>query len=113
MYSVLVTNSYGSSVTLSITVEVMEDYNVTANNLITPNGDGENDVWIVENLDSYPDNKLLILDRSGKIIYSKTNYDNNWNGLYNGFMLPEDTYYYVFTFNSGSIVKKGFVSLVK
>jgi gliding motility-associated-like protein len=113
MYSVLVTNAYGSSVTLSITVEVMEDYNVTANNLITPNGDGENDLWTVENLKSYPDNKLTILDRSGKVIYTKTNYENNWDGLFNGVMLPEDTYYYVFSFNSGAVVKKGFITLLK
>ena len=112
-YSVLVTNSYGSSVTLGITVEVMEDYNVTANNIITPNGDGENDLWTVENLKSYPDNKLMILDRSGRVIYTKTNYENNWDGMYNGAMLLEDTYYYVFSFNSGATVKKGFISLVK
>lgn len=112
-YSVLVTNSAGSSVTLSITVEVVEDFNITANNLLTANGDGENDVWTIGNLNSYPDNKVMILDRSGRVVYSKSNYENNWNGLYNGSDLPEDTYYYVITLNSGANVKKGFITIVK
>jgi gliding motility-associated-like protein len=111
-----VTNVYGSTTTLSITVEVMEDVVITANNILTPNGDGENDNWTIENLSSYPNNQLIIVDRSKRVIYRKTGYANDWNGLYNGSALPPDTYYYILIFDSASgkkVSKKGFITINK
>jgi gliding motility-associated-like protein len=115
-YSVLVTNSFGSSVTLNITIEVMEDWNITANNILTPNGDGQNDKWEIENLSSYPNNELVIVDRSNRVIFRKTGYANDWNGLFNGAPLPPDTYYFILTFDSASgkkASKKGFITILK
>jgi gliding motility-associated-like protein len=115
-YSVTVTNVYGSTTTLSITVEVMEDVVITANNILTPNGDGENDNWTIENLSSYPNNQLIIVDRSKRVIYRKTGYANDWNGLYNGSALPPDTYYYILIFDSASgkkVSEKGFITINK
>ena len=115
-YSVLVTNSYGSSVTLNITIEVMEDWNITANNILTPNGDGQNDKWEIENLSSYPNNQLVIVDRLNRVIYKKTGYANDWNGFYNGSALPTGTYYFILTFDSASgqkVSKKGFITITK
>jgi gliding motility-associated-like protein len=115
-YSVTVTNNYGSSTTLSITVEVMEDWNLLANNILTPNGDGVNDKWEIENLSSYPNNQLIIMDRSSRVLYRKTVYANEWNGLFNGIPLPSDTYYYVLTFDSPSgqkVSKKGFITITQ
>jgi gliding motility-associated-like protein len=112
-YTVTVTNRFGSTTTLSITVEVMVDYNLVASNILSPNGDGENDRFMIENLSTYPINKLLIFDRAGRIIYSKNNYSNEWDGQYNGTPLSEDTYYYVITFDNGAGKTKGYISLVK
>ena len=115
-YSVTVTNVYGSSTTLSITVEVMEDWNIVPNNILTPNGDGVNDNWVIENLSSYPNNQLIILDRSNVLIYKKSGYANDWTGLFNGAPLPSGTYYYVLTFDSPSgqkVSKRGFITITK
>ena len=115
-YSVRVTNVYGSSTTLNITVEVMEDVVITANNILSPNGDGQNDNWQIENIISYPNNQLIIVDRSHRVIYKKTGYVNDWNGLYNGLPLPPDTYYYFLIFDSPSgkkVSKKGFITITK
>jgi gliding motility-associated-like protein len=115
-YSVRVTNVYGSSTTLSITVEVMEDFNIVATNLLTPNGDGQNDKWEIENLSSYPNNQLVIMDRSGRVIYRKIGYANDWDGLYNGAPLPSDTYYFLLTFDSDSgkiVSKRGYITITK
>ena len=114
-YSVTVTNIYGSSTTLSITVEVMEDWNIVANNILTPNGDGQNDKWLVDNLSSYPNNQLIIMDRSSRVIYRKTGYANDWDGMFNGAPLPPDTYYFVLTFDSPSgkkVSKEGYITIV-
>jgi gliding motility-associated-like protein len=115
-YSVLVTNSFGSSVTLNITIEVMEDWNIVANNILTQNGDGINDNWVIDNLSSYPNNQLIIVDRSNVVIYKKTGYANDWDGLFNGATLPSGTYYYMLIFDSPSgqkVSKKGFITITK
>lgn len=84
-----------------------------ASNMITPNGDGKNDLWVVKNLEYFPVNELRIYNREGKLVYSKVGYDNSWDGTFNGMALIEDTYYYVLTVDSGKKVLKGFVSLVR
>ncbi|WP_291404397.1 gliding motility-associated C-terminal domain-containing protein, partial [Daejeonella sp.] len=111
-YTVEVTNRFGSKTRIAITVTVREDYNITPSNILSPNGDGENDVWTIENLSAYPNNKVMIIDRSGKLIYSKTNYTNDWNGIFNGNALPEGTYYYIITLNNGAGEKKGFITII-
>ncbi|KQM72787.1 hypothetical protein ASE74_22160 [Pedobacter sp. Leaf216] len=81
------------------------------NNILTPNGDGKNDFFIVKGLEKYPNNKLSIFDRGGRLIYATTNYQNNWDGYFNGKPLMEDTYYYMLDLGAdGSI--KGFISIL-
>lgn len=112
-YTVEVTNRFGSKTMVAITVIVKEDFNVASrNNILTPNGDGQNDSWIIENLASYPNNKVTIIDRFGRIVYSKINYSNDWKAQVNGFDLPKGTYYYILTFNNGANEKKGFISII-
>lgn len=86
---------------------------IEANNMITPNGDGKNDVWIVKNILQYPNNELKIFDREGRVVYSKIGYDNTWDGTFNGNPLPEDTYYYILYIDSGKSKKTGFITIVK
>lgn len=84
-------------------------------NVITPNDDGINDTWLIKNIELYPNNLLRIFDRDGRLVYSKLGYDNSWNGMFNGFPLPEDTYYYVLYLdsNKGKDTLKGFISLIR
>lgn len=112
-YTVTVTNSYGSTTTLTITVTVVEDYNITPRNAITPNGDGKNDTWVVENITSYPNNQVRIFDRAGRLLFVESNYQNGWDGTLNGVPLKEDTYYFVITFGPGVNPKKGFITIVR
>ncbi|TCD22067.1 gliding motility-associated C-terminal domain-containing protein [Pedobacter psychrodurus] len=81
------------------------------NNILTPNGDGKNDFFVVKGLEKYPNNKLSIFDRGGRLIYAIMNYQNNWDGYFNGKPLMEDTYYYMLDLGAdGSI--KGFISIL-
>jgi gliding motility-associated-like protein len=63
-------------------------------NIITPNGDGKNDYFVIENL---PENSgLLIFDRFNKVCYRNDNYHNNWNGNDNlGNGLENGTYWFL------------------
>lgn len=83
------------------------------NNMITPNGDGVNDTWVVKNIDLFKNNDVKIYDRDGRLVFTMIGYDNSWDGKHNGNPLPEDTYYYILTFDSGKMVKKGFITIVK
>ncbi len=49
-------------------------------NIITPNGDGMNDYFIIENIEKLESSKLKIYNRWGKLVYSSENYQNNWDG---------------------------------
>jgi gliding motility-associated-like protein len=113
VYTVTVTNALGLTTVLNVTVNVVEDYNVTPTNIITPNGDGINDYWVIENLDSYPDNEVQIFDKAGRILYQVKNYQNNWDGTINSNLLAEGTYYYVINFGSGKKIKKGYITIIR
>lgn len=81
------------------------------NNILSPNGDGKNDFFVVKGLEKYPNNKLSIFDRGGRLIYTTQGYQNNWDGYFNGKPLTEDTYYYMLDLGTdGSI--KGFISIL-
>jgi gliding motility-associated-like protein len=47
-------------------------------NIITPNNDGFNDVFTIENLPLY--SQLAVRDKKGNIVYNTMNYKNNWKG---------------------------------
>jgi gliding motility-associated-like protein len=111
-YTVRVTNASGCSSVASITIKVNEDYKIVANNILTPNGDGVNDTWIVQNIDMYPSNEVRIFDRNGRLMYNKKGYDNSWNGTIGGNELAEGTYYYIITYGPDKLVQKGFITII-
>ncbi len=51
-------------------------------NAFSPNGDGFNDLWIIENIDFYPQVDLKIFDRWGNLVYITGNAaDEPWDGI--------------------------------
>ena len=110
-YTVRVTNSDGVSTDVYITVTVLEDYNITPNNVLSPDGDGVNDFWTIENLSAYPNNEVKIFDKAGRVIFNVRNYQNNWNGQLNGYILHEGAYYYVINLGPGIRPKVGYITL--
>ena len=65
-------------------------------NVFTPNGDGVNDFFVIENAQYYQ-NTLNIYNRWGMPVFTTNNYRNTWRGT----ELPDGTYYYVFTLADG------------
>lgn len=82
-------------------------------NVLTPNGDGKNDTWIVENLSLYPVNRVKIFNEAGKQVYAKDYYDNEWDGTYNGEPLPAGNYMYVIILSNNLPSQKGYITLIR
>jgi gliding motility-associated-like protein len=108
-YNVTVTNSFGSTTVVPISITVLDDYNVTPNNLLTPNGDGLNDTWAVENIASYPNNEIKVVDKAGRLVFTQKGYANTWDGA----NLIPDTYYYIIIFGPDVAPKKGFITIIR
>lgn len=79
----------------------------------SPNGDLRNDVFLIHGLDAYPENKLIIYNRWGNIVYEQSNYNNDWNGENNsGEEIPDGTYFALLTvYGKEEITLKGYVDL--
>lgn len=78
-------------------------------NIITPNGDQQNDRFVVDNLTLYPGNVLRIFNRWGREVFAATNYQNNWGEAAD---VQPGTYYYLLTLPTGPALK-GWVEVVK
>jgi gliding motility-associated-like protein len=66
--------------------------------LITPDGDGKNDVLKIENIDYYPKNRVIIINTYGEEIARIHDYNNTtnvWDGKHNNKTVPAGTYYYI------------------
>jgi gliding motility-associated-like protein len=112
-YEVTAASAAGCTATASFALSVVADFKVDAVNILTPNGDGRNDRWVIRNLDSYPDNEVKIYDRAGRLIYSRRNYSNDWDGTVNGSPLAEGTYYYILTIQNGAKTATGYITIVR
>lgn len=88
-----------------------EDISVPS--VITPNGDGLNDILVIKGIEDYPENHLVIVNRNGTKIFDVANYDNSQiifagkakvNGTFEGKVigrtdyLPQGTYFYSITY---------------
>ena len=85
-------------------------------NGITANGDGSNDVMIIDNIEEFPKSHLMIFNRWGHEIANIKGYNNTTNPwptkdkLDN--LLPS-TYFYILDLGDGSKQIKGWVELIK
>ncbi len=98
--------------TVLVTVNVLE-YTGMISNLFTPNGDGINDTWYLQDIANYPDNEVTVYNIYGNVVFQKQGYTNDWKGTYNGSELPDGTYYYVLKFESSDKVLKGSIDILR
>lgn len=82
-------------------------------NAITPNGDGENDTWEIEDIEAFPDVTVFIYDAAGQNVYKSKQGYIPWDGTFNGKELPMGTYYYIIDLNDGINTYKGTITIIK
>ena len=90
-----VTDVNGCTSTVS-DIYLIRPADISIPNVISPNGDGRNEAFVIENIEFFG-NELVILNRWGNEIYSAKNYRNTWKADDH----PDGTYYYILRLDDG------------
>lgn len=100
-------------------VELTDDFpcNLTFYSGITPNDDGDNDYWHIDNIDlpQFANNSVRIFNRWGEEVWATRGYNNQgvrWRGQgKKSGNLPDGTYFYVVEVNNQT--HKGYIELTR
>lgn len=97
-----------------------EQFDISIPKGFSPNGDGINDQFVILGAENFPQNKLIVFNQWGEVVFEAAPYANDWEGE-SDFRLAsqqdkklfDGTYFYFFYTVSGdnNSVKKGFVEL--
>ena len=107
------TDSYGCENTDTVTVYVENDFRLVATNVITPDGNGQNDTWVIENIETFGDAHVRVFDRWGKAVFEQQGYKNDWSGLAGEDILPDGDYYYYISFEGSEKEYKGTLTIIR
>lgn len=76
---------------------VVDDLNIP--NVFTPNGDGENDIFIIKGVQRFRNAEVTITNRWGNVVYRSNNFQNTdgWDGrdMRSGQLVSDGTYYFI------------------
>jgi gliding motility-associated-like protein len=82
-------------------------------NAFSPNGDGTNDTWIIENIHLYPRTYIKVFNRWGQALYEANGTEDPWDGTYNGNPVPAGVYLYIIDLFTADEPKTGTVTVVR
>jgi len=106
------------SVTKPADLVTIDNDGVTVHQAVSPNGDGINDYLTIDGITNYPDNRLMIMDKNGAMIYQTKGYDNSsklfdGHSNINGKMQLPGTYFYSLDYavNGQNVHKTGYIIL--
>ena len=99
IFTVTATTFDGCEATQTITVIPIKG--VIVPDIISPNGDGDNETFQVEGIENFPQNELSVYNRWGERVYYAQPYSNTdpWDGFRNGRIVPHGAYYYILELN--------------
>ncbi|RYY67245.1 MAG: PKD domain-containing protein [Chitinophagaceae bacterium] len=110
-YTLTVTSADGCTNADQVVVKMLKM--PTIPNVFTPNGDGVNDRWVIQYLESYPGATVDIFNRYGQPVFHSVNYSTAWDGTLKDQPLPTGTYYYIINPKNGRPQMAGFVDLIR
>lgn len=109
MYNVCLVVTSSNGCTDSICSDYfVEPVDIEIPNIITPNGDGKNDLLVFQNLQYYTNCNLRIYNRWGNIVYDNPDYKNDWAAP----GVSDGVYYFVLVVPDLPEPKAGFVHVM-
>jgi gliding motility-associated-like protein len=112
VYSDTLTDQNGcdslSQLELSVTT-CAGDFEIS--NILTPNGDGQNDTWKIDNPNQISGCTVKIYNRWGQPLYETKDYQNEWDGTKNNEALPDGVYFY--SIECGEKTYQGAINLLR
>ena len=93
VYTVIVTDTNGCKNFDQVEVQLIPDIVVPTG--FSPNGDGINDTWIIQNLNQFNNTRVSVFNRWGTRLFTTQDVNEHWDGL----ELPVGTYYYIIEFD--------------
>ncbi|MDP4579775.1 MAG: T9SS type B sorting domain-containing protein [Saprospiraceae bacterium] len=88
------------------------DNEVKLSSFFTPNGDGNNDRWEIPALVFYPESKVYIFDRTGRLLVEYSGDAPGWDGMIGQIPASAGDYWYVIQITKEEI-RKGNFTLIK
>ena len=110
-YRLTLTGIGGCTVSDTVFIKVLKSPLVP--NAFSPNGDGINDTWRIQYLESYPGATIEVFNRYGQKVFESTGYTTEWDGYFNGSLLPIGTYYYIINPRNGRKTITGAVTIIR
>lgn len=114
-YKAVVSQTVGCVSSKEFLFEVTETFPNVENipNLISPNGDGTNDTWVIpKDYVSGTNAEVIIISSQGEIVLQTNDYQNNWPQNELNFKDVNPVYYYIIT-TQDQKTRKGSITVVK
>lgn len=117
-YEVIITETVGCTASKTYSFAIEEAYNPFPDvsnipNVISPNGDGINDTWMIPTQYVTGTNtQVTIMTNRGEIVLQTNDYENNWPENDLNLTSVNQLYYYIIT-TSDNKTKKGTITVVK
>ena len=99
-YFVEITDNNGCKVFDNFTISYNPKICLAPKKVFSPNNDGINDFWLIENIHIYPNALIEIYSKNGTQVFRRRNYTNSFEYGFKGIdsnnnNLPSGTYYYI------------------
>jgi len=108
---ILIANIDNCEITRQFSVEYLDTFKVP--NVITPNGDGFNDQWVLPNsYSNKTDVSVIIYRESGEEVLNVQNYRNDWPTSAVAFPTQNMVFYYVIK-NATETLKQGTITVIR
>ncbi|WP_430907124.1 gliding motility-associated C-terminal domain-containing protein [Maribacter sp. 2-571] len=108
---ILIANIDNCEISRPITVTYLDLFNIP--NVITPNGDGANDQWVIPNsYSNRSDVNVIIYDDKGTEMLNVMGYQNNWPQSSVSFQKQNMVFYYIIK-NASETLKQGTVTVIR